>query len=210
MAALCYPPSRGAALATSTGRPPASTGRAPGALSASRSLISASVSVPSRARWPSWRLEVGSSFTQAVTDQPPPAESSLAGGVGAQEPEVTARNVGLAVLTAAERGDASAERGRGERVGARSNNGARNASVAEPRQFLAQFDCAYADQRALLRHDPRPDRCVRGCRRLLALTSRPDQARAASASPRRWRTHRHRGHQQRTTAPLPKRTHDRA
>ena len=53
-----------------------------------------------------------------------------------------ARDVELAVLASAELGDPPAERRRGQRVGARGDDGAPNAAVAELLELLAQVDRA--------------------------------------------------------------------
>ena len=86
--------------------------------------------------------------------------------VGAQKPEVAARKLDLAVIAAAELGDPSAEKGRRERVGACSDDGARKAAVAELLEFLAQVDGAYlrpepASQQRVEEHLPHHRRGAR-------------------------------------------------
>ena len=80
----------------------------------------------------------------ALPDEPPLDESSRASRSWARRnqrwPPGTSS---LAVVAAAEGGDPPAERGRGERVGACSDDRARKAAFAELLEFLPQVDCAY-------------------------------------------------------------------
>jgi diketogulonate reductase-like aldo/keto reductase len=84
---------------------------------------------------------------------------------GAQEPEVAARNVELAVIAATELSDPPAKRRRCQRVAAGRDNGARESAFANALQFLAQVDRTYlhpepASQQRVEDHLPRSSRSI--------------------------------------------------